>query len=338
MSPPPTAAAALAGLAGLVPHALRRHRRPLLAWAVLLALLLYFVSIHPRGASVGVFTAWANQSVALAFVAAGQTIVVLSSGIDLSIGAIMALANCAASELVQGGPLEVALGIAAVLLLGAVCGAVNGLVVVVGRIQPIVATLATGAVYTGIALLVRPTPGGAIADDLSEALTGDVGGLVPTSLLLLFGVIAAVWGPVRGSLLGRGILAVGSAENAAYMSGLPVDRAKIAAYTLAGLFAALGGLFLGLQTLSGDAASGLPYTLNSVAAVVLGGTLLSGGSGSVLGTVAGALILRTIGSLIFFTGLPPLAQPLFEGSVLLAAVALGATRLLNLRNRLELFR
>ncbi|MFK8250134.1 ABC transporter permease [Ancylobacter terrae] len=317
--------------------AARHHARPLAAFALLLALLVLFLSLHPRGASAAVMTIWANQGVALAFVAVGQTIVVLTRGIDLSIGAIMALANCAASALVQGTPLEVAFGVAAVVLIGAACGLANGLVIVAGRIQPIVATLATGAIISGLALLVRPTPGGSVDEALSDLFTGDVFG-VPTSLVLLGALTALVWGPVRASLTGRTIFAAGSAEGAAYMSGLPVNRAKVAAYVLAGIFAALGGLFLGFQTLSGDPAIGNAYTLNSVAAVVLGGTSLAGGAGSVLGSIAGALVLRTIGSVMFFAGVNPMAQPLFEGAVLLAAVGVGAFRLLRIRNRLEMFR
>jgi ribose transport system permease protein len=317
--------------------AARHNGRALAAWALLLALLFVFFSIHPRGASPGVITAWANQGVALAFVAVGQTIVVLTRGIDLSIGGIMALTNCAASALVNGSPAEVAFGVVTVVLLGAACGAVNGIIIVKARIQPIVATLATGAVFSGLALLIRPTPGGAIDETLSD-LTTDSIGMIPVSLVLLAGLVVLVWGPVRASLLGRSIFAAGSAETAAYMSGLPIDRAKIAAYALAGVFPAFGGLFLGFQTLSGDPAIGNSYTLNSVAAVVLGGTSLVGGAGSVAGTIAGALILRTIGSLMFFAGINPMAQPLFEGAVLLAAVALGALRLLKIRNRLEMFR
>lgn len=317
---------------------LRHHARTLLALGLLGVLLLAFLAIHPRGASAAVLTAWSNQGVALALVAIGQTLVVLTSGIDISIGAIMALSNCVASTLVQGNPTQVALGVAAVLLVGTLCGVTNGLIIVYARIQPIVATLATGTIYTGIALLVRPTPGGEVDAGLSDAMTGTLGDLVPTSLVVLGLVVLLVWEPLRRSLTGRTLFALGSAEQAAYMSGLSVDRAKIVAYATAGLFAAMGGLFLGFQTASGDAAIGLPYTLNSVAAVVLGGAALSGGAASVLGTIAGAFLLRTIGSLMFFTGVPPLAQPLFEGLVLICAVALGATRLLRIRNRLEIFR
>ena len=316
----------------------RHNARTLLALALLAGLLVAFLMIHPRGASPSVLTAWSNQGVALALVAIGQTIVVLTSGIDISIGAIMALSNCVASELVQGDPTQVALGVVAVLLVGTMCGMANGLIIVYARIQPIVATLATGTIYTGVALLVRPTPGGDVSGALSDAMTGTLGELIPTSLIALAVAVLLVWEPLRRSLTGRTLFALGSAEQAAYMSGLSVDRAKIVAYAAAGLFAAMAGLFLGFQTASGDAAVGLPYTLNSVAAVVLGGTALSGGVASVVGTIAGAFMLRTIGSLMFFTGVPPLAQPLFEGLVLICAVALGAFRLLRIRNRLEIFK
>lgn len=317
---------------------LRHHARTLLALGLLAVLLVAFFSVHPRGVSAAVFTAWSNQGVALALVAIGQTLVVLTSGIDISIGAIMALCNCVASELVRGSPAQVAFGVVTVLLVGTLCGVVNGVIIVYARIQPIVATLATGTIYAGVALLVRPTPGGEVDAGLSDAMTGTLGDLIPTSLVALALVVLLVWEPLRRTLTGRTMFALGSAEQAAFMSGLAVDRAKIVAYAMAGLFAAMAGLFLGFQTASGDAAIGLPYTLNSVAAVVLGGTALSGGVASVVGTIAGAFMLRTIGSLMFFTGVPPLAQPLFEGLVLICAVALGAARLLRIRNRLEVFK
>lgn len=315
---------------------LKTHGRTLFAWGVFAVLMGIFLSVHPRGATLGVFTTWSNQCAALALLAVGQTIVVLSKGIDLSIGPIMALTNCIASHLVNGSPTEVAFGVIIVILAGALCGLMNGLVVVIGKLQAIIATLATGAIITGLALLVRPIPGGDISIGLSDAFTMDAFGIVPSAVLVMAGAVA-IWYPIRRHPIGRSIIAVGSSEAAAEASGLNVARAKIAAYTLGGVFAALGGLFIGFQTLSGDPSIGLTYTLNSIAAVVIGGTMLTGGVGSVVGSIAGALVLRTIGSLIFFIGLQPLAQPLFEGTVLLIAVSFGATRLLKITNRMEVF-
>jgi ribose transport system permease protein len=293
---------------------------------------------HPRQVSVSLLTAASNKAVVLALMAMAQTVPVLTRGLDLSVGSMMMMAACASSELVNGSPGHVAFGVVAVLLVGMVAGAINGAIVVLGRIQPIIATLATGAVYFGIALLLRPTPGGDVSEGLSNALTYATFG-VPTTFLLLIGVLVVVWLPFRQSELGRGCYAVGSAEGAAYMSGVAVGRCKMAAYILAGLLAALAGLLLSLEALSGEASAPQAgaYTLNSIASVVVGGTSLFGGSGGMLGSVIGAFILRTIGDLLFVFDAPPLWQPLFEGVILLVAVSLGAVRVLRIRNRLERF-
>jgi len=140
-------------------------------------------------------------------------------------------------------------------------------------------------------------------------------------------------------VVGRAIYAVGSSEVAAYMSGVPVRSAKCAAYVLSGVLASMAGLFVTLVTYSGEAsaANGNTYTLYSIAAVVLGGVSLFGGSGNAVGAIFGALMFRTIGDLLFVFNVEPLWQPLFQGAVLMAAVCLGALRLLRIRNRLELY-
>jgi len=153
-------------------------------------------------------------------------------------------------------------------------------------------------------------------------------------------VVLLVWVPYRRSVSGRAALAIGSSEAAAYMSGVNIGRTKLIAYTLAGLLAAIGGLLLTFVTYSGEASStiGGVYTLNSIAAVVIGGTSLAGGAGTAIGSVFGALVLRTIGDLLFVFDLEPLWQPLFQGFILLAAVSLGSLQLLKVSNRLDLFK
>jgi ribose transport system permease protein len=340
--------------------ALAQNRAFAGACLLLLGLWLGYNLLHPRGFSAAVLVQNANESVAIGFVAMAQTVPVLMGGLDLSVGAVMTLANCIASTLVSGTPVQILLGILATLGAGTAFGLMNGLVVVYGRIQPIIATLATGAIAIGLALIIRPQPGGSIDDDLSWALTNqmldfaDTYGLadggaawwfaplapIPVPLILLVGVALAVWLPFRRSVTGRTVYAIGSAEGAAYMSGLPIVRAKIAAFTLAGFFAACGGLYLAIQTSSGnaDVAQAGAYTLNSIAAVVLGGTSLLGGIGGAIASLVGALILRIISFYFRILAIDPLLQPLIEGAVLLAAVSLGAVRTLRVRNRLELFR
>jgi len=264
---------------------------------------------------------------------------VLTSGIDLSVGAMFILTNCLASWIVVGSAGMTALGVAGVLLAGLACGAVNGAIVIFGRLQPIVATIASGAVYFGIALALRPNPGGDVNSDLADLLTGQLWGGIPASLVVLLAVVLTIWLPFRRSALGRAVYAVGSSEVAAYMSGLDTRRAKFASYTLSGLFAAMGGLMLTFFTYSGEASSAnaSTYTLNSIAAVVLGGVSLFGGTGSAVGAIFGALIFRTINDLLFVFDLDPLWQPLFLGIVLLISVCIGSVRLLRIRNRLDLF-
>jgi len=247
-----------------------RNRGPLLALGVFAVMFSVYLHEHPRQVSVSLLTAASNKAVVLAFMAMAQTVPVLTRGLDLSIGSIMMMAACASSELVNGSPGHVAFGVTVVLMVGLAAGAINGAIVVFGRIQPIIATLATGAIYFGIALWLRPTPGGDVNEGLSNALTYATFG-VPTTFLLLVAVLVFVWLPFRRSVLGRGCYAAGSAEGAAYMSGVALGRCKMAAYALAGLLAALAGLLLSLEALSGEASAPQAgaYTLNSIAAVVV---------------------------------------------------------------------
>jgi ribose transport system permease protein len=338
----------------------RQHAGILGALALFFVLYLFYQLSHPRGFTGQILIQNANEVFALALVSMAQTVPVLMAGLDLSVGAVMTLVGCIASHLVDGSPGEIALGIAACIAAGAVCGFANGCIVVYGRIQPIIATLATSAIYMGLALILRPTPGGRVQEDLSWAVTSDVRefaatfGLfdngeadwlqpfawIPVPLVLLALIILVVWMPFTRSVTGRTVYAVGSSESAAYMSGLPIMRAKLAAFTLAGLFAGLSGLFLALQTSSGNA--DIPqagaYTLNSIAAVVIGGTSLLGGTGSAIGSMIGAMVLRTISFNFRIFDVAPLLQPLFEGLVLLTAVSIGGLRLLRLKNKLEAFR
>lgn len=321
------------------PYWLREHRGTLLALAAFLLMFTIYAANHPAGLNANVAQTAANKGVLLAIVAMAQTLVVLTSGIDLSVGMVLVLANCLASTLVVGSPLQVAAGVVGVLATGALCGAINALIVIYGRLQPIVTTIATGAVYYGAALALRRVPGGDIDGTLGEALTGRLWGWLPASLVLLLALVLLIWVPYRRSEVGRAAYAIGSAEVAAYMSGVPIRRAKFMAYTLSGLLASIAGLFITCITSSGEAsaANGNTYTLYSIAAVVLGGVSLFGGSGSAIGAIFGALMFRTIGDLLFVFDLEPLWQPLFQGLVLAAAVCLGALRLLRVRNRLDLY-
>ncbi len=326
---------------------LAEQRGTLLAFGIFVVMFAIYLFYHPAVANRGftgavvanVLQTAANKGVLLAFVAMAQALVVLTAGIDLSVGMTFTLTNCLASWIVVGTPLQTGLGVVGVLAVGAACGALNGAIVVFGRLQPIVTTIATGAVYYGIALALRPYPGGSVNGDLADLLTGKVFNFFPASLVVLAVVVLVVWMPFSRSVTGRGAYAVGSSEVAAYMSGVPIKRSKFVAYTLSGVLAALGGLFLTFFTYTGEAAyaSGSGYTLFSIAAVVLGGVSLYGGTGSAIGAIFGALAFRTIGDLLFVFDFDPLWQPLFQGLVLMLAVSLTAFGLFRVRNRLDWF-
>ena len=235
----------------------------------------------------------------------------------------------------------------AALRVGALGGLINGVLVAYGRLQPIIVTLATGSIWTGIALYIRPSPGGFIPLEFSNLLAGTAFaepaslplGLtwstpIPKAAFVVAGLVI-FWLIFRRSRLATRIYAVGSSEGAAYLSGVNVQRAKLAAYTLAGFAAGCAGLINSAQTATGNALGGTIFTLNSIAAVVLGGAALAGGAGSYLGTLAGAYVIAIIPSVLQFYGVSSFYKDLVQGSVLLFAVALGAFGLLRVRNRMD---
>lgn len=318
---------------------LAAQRGILLALAIFLVMFAVYGWKQEVGLTASIINTAANKGALLALVAMAQTLPVITGGLDLSVGMIFVLTNCLASTIVVGGPLQTAVGIVAVLGVGLLCGAINGLIVVYGRLQPIIVTLATGAVYFGFALALRPEPGGSVNFELADLMTRSFY-KVPSSVILLVAVVLLIWIPYRRSVLGRAAYAIGSSEQAAYMSGVPIAKAKVLAYALAGLLSAIAGLLLTAITYSGaaKAALGADYTLNSIGAVVIGGTSLFGGSGSAIGSIFGAFVMRTVGDLLIVFDINPVLQPLFVGIVLLVAVSVGSLRLLRIKNKLELYR
>jgi ribose transport system permease protein len=312
-----------------------RNSRVLLAYLAMALLIGTYVVMLP---TFGVAQAESivNQGMTRTIAGLAQTLVVLTGGVDLSVGPLIALTNSIASALMSDNPLVTALVIVLVLGIGALCGFLNGALVAYGRLQPIVVTLATASIFTGCALFIRPQPGGYVPLWFSTALTRSVGGVLPSGLILI-GALVVGWLLFRRTRLATQIYAVGSSEGASYMSGISVVRAKLAAYTLAGLASAVAGLFFTAHTASGDALAGSVFTLDSVAAVVLGGTSLMGGRGGFIGTIAGAYVVAVIISVLFFFDIPQpqFYQSVFQGGILLVAVALGSLGILRVKNRLD---
>ena len=287
-------------------------------------LLVFTKLIQPNYGPAGV-RGLAISVLPLALAAVAQAIVVISGGIDLSIGSMMALTSVVSAVLMKDQPEAVGVAVVlGVLVLGAVLGAVNGGLVVLTRVPDIVVTLAMSFVWAGCALLVLATPGGGSAKWLRDLISGPLGNeWVPKALIVLIVVVAIIWIPVGRARLGLSIYAVGSNQLAAFRSGVPVGSTKVAAYVLTGVFAALAGLSLTASTGIGSPVPG-PYTLFSVAAVVLGGVSLAGGRGGVFGPIVGVLILSLIRSDMTFLSLDTNLALVAQGIILIGVVMVGS--------------
>jgi ribose transport system permease protein len=290
-----------------------------------LILLLAFTKLIQPSYGVTGIQGLANSVLPLALAAAGQAIVVISGGIDLSIGSMMALTSVVAAVLMKGQSDAFALlVVVGVLGLGLLLGAINGTVVVLTKVPDIVVTLAMSFVWAGCTLLVLRAPGGGAADWLKDLVLGSVGSeWIPRAAVLLVIVVAIIWLPVRRSRLGLSFFAIGSNQLAAFRSGVSVGRTKILAYAVMGLFAALGGLSLTASTGIGTPVPG-PYTLLSVAAIVLGGVSLAGGRGGVFGPIVAVVILQLIRTDMTFLNVNTNLATVLQGVILIGVVMVGS--------------
>jgi ribose transport system permease protein len=289
------------------------------------ALLLVFTKLIQPSYGVAGVQGLAISVLPLALAAAAQAVVVISGGLDLSIGSMMALTSVVAAVAMKDQSNEFGVAVViGVLVLGLVLGAINGTLVVLTRVPDIIVTLAMGFVWAGCALLVIARPGGAASPWLKDLVIGSLGiDFIPKAAVALIIVVAIIWLPVRRSRLGLSIYAVGSNQLAAFRSGVSVGRTKIAAYMLTGLFSALGGLSLTASTGIGTPTPG-PYTLLSVAAIVLGGVSLAGGRGGVFGPIVAVLILSLIRSDMTFMRLDTNLAVVVQGMILIGVVMVGS--------------
>ncbi|MET4634571.1 ABC transporter permease [Kaistia defluvii] len=257
----------------------------------------------------------------LALVAMAQAILMLTGGISLAIGALVSLGAVLAATTMTG-PLGVAGGTALVCLVGLGIGAATGVIVVRLRLPAIVVTLAGSFIIAGAALLVLPRPGGAMPPWLSDLLAGNT----PAAFGVLV-VVVLLWKLYLATPLGLSLYAAGENPVGAYRSGVPVDAARIAAYAISGLLCTGAGLFVAAQTGSGDPIIGNSFTLNSIAAAVLGGIGFLGGQGTMRGALAGSLLLSLMISVMFFLGFTPVAQYVAQGLIIIGAVAIPQFRM-----------
>jgi ribose transport system permease protein len=285
-------------------------------YLVLAGFLALYAFLFPGILSIGGAGRFVQNWFPMALVAAAQAIVMLTGGIDLSVGAMVGLGSVVAAT-TMAGSLGIAGGTCATLGMGALVGAAVGVIVAIGRYPAIIVTLATSFIIGGAALLILPRPGGFIPTALSEFLAGEHPTAVALLLLLVLG-----WKLYQAMPLGMALIAVGDNPLGAYRSGVATRTARIFAYALSGFLQAGAGLYVAAQTGSGDPVIGQPFTLAAIAAAVLGGVSFLGGQGTLRGALAGSLLMSVLINVMFFLNLPPVAQYVVQGLIIVVTVAL----------------
>jgi ribose transport system permease protein len=304
---------------------LRRYGWAAGVWLLLLLMIVYYSTLIPRFTAFQV-TSIAKNSLPAVYLALSQAVVVIAGGVDLGAGALMVLSNSVAANLMEGQPMWLVMVIAVGVVAGA--AALNGFVgyvIAVSGIPDIVVTLATLFIFTGVALMVLPSPGGGTNGGLRYIFTGSESGVgsnfwPPLIMIAIPTVLLAVW--LTRTRAGLAIYAVGSDDNAAHLSGVNIMRTKVTSYATGGAFAGLAGVALTTIANSGDPRfdNAVNGTLNSLAAVVLGGIILGGGMGSVLGAAGAGIVFFTLSPILTAMGVDPNTAQVVRGVVIVAVM------------------
>lgn len=264
-----------------------------------------------------------RQTSVNAIIAVGMTLVILTAGIDLSVGSILALTSAFAAAMV-GADLPVLIAIPAALLAGALLGGVSGAIIAKGKVQAFIATLVTMTALRGFTMVFtdgRPISTGFSENSDAFAVLGTGYWLgIPVPIWIMALVFALAWYLLNHTRLGRYIYALGGNESATRLSGINVDRVKIAVYTLCGSLSALAGLIVTSRLSSAQPTAGMGYELDAIAAVVVGGTSLMGGKGRIMGTLIGALIIGFLNNALNLLDVSSYYQMIAKAAVILLAV------------------
>ena len=262
------------------------------------------------------------------FIAFGMTFVILTGGIDLSVGSILALTSVIFVGLFTQMGVPVFLALVIAILLGAILGFINGVFITKGKLAPFIVTLATMTIYRGLTLVY--TDGRPIAGDRDSYLFEFLGrGLIlkiPFQVILFFIMFIILSIVLRKTAFGRKVYAVGGNEKASFIAGIKTDKVKIAIYTISGVMASIAGLILTSRLNSAGPQAGTSYEMDAIAAVVLGGTSMTGGKGSLTGTLIGVLILGVLNNGLNLLGVSSFYQQIVKGIVILLAVLIDRKR------------
>ena len=272
------------------------------------------------------------RAVPLLAVSTGQTIVLLGAGIDLSVGAVLALATTVASVSLS---VNIVGGVLLVLVCGMLVGLINGVGVTQLKINPFIMTIGTTIITGGIALYIRPYPGGTIPLEYVNVTLARIGTfpLTPCILAVLVFLLGLIG--LRKTRFGRHLYAVGGNIEASRLAGIHTNGILIGSYVVSGFFAALAGLYMTARISCGDPAVGAPYQMESIAAAVLGGTALTGGRGGMGGTIIGVLLLAMLGNVFNLLDINIYWQNILRGIILISVVIFSQLRARKLRPHIQ---
>lgn len=298
---------------------LKRNEVISIVYTILVGIIIIGTLINPlliKGRNIGNIL---EQATALGFVSIGQTVVILTGGIDLSVGAIISLTDCILSVIMHDNIFSLIVSLVLVMVMGAFIGAVNGMGITKLKIPPFVMTLGMMSVINGVALKFRPIPGGEIPFHFATFLTSrfyiiPLGTLI-WAILLWVNILL-----LTRTRFGRNIYAVGGNEQTAELSGISTSKIKIGAYVISGFFASLAGIYVAARMGTGDPTVGSQFSLDSITAVVLGGISLFGGRGSLVGTIAAVFILSILSNILNLAGVMSFYQYVLKGAILLVTV------------------
>ena len=264
-----------------------------------------------------------RQVAANGFIAFGMTFVILTGGIDLSVGSTLALSSALTAGFIANG-MNVAVSVLLGLLSGTILGAINGLLISKGNMAPFIATLATMTIYRGATLVyTKGNPITGLGDSFFFSFIGRGYVLgIPFPVILLFIMFLVLFVLLHRTAFGRKTYAIGGNEKAAFVAGVKIDKIKILIYSLSGLMASISGMIITSRLNSAQPTAGQAYEMDAIAAVVLGGTSLSGGKGRIFGTLVGALIIGTLNNGLNLLGVSSFYQQIVKGIVIVIAVLL----------------
>jgi len=298
---------------------IKRNRNTILIWIVLLITMIVSALVSESFTNPRNFPNIMRQSAALMLVGIGQTLIMLTGGIDLSVGSTVSLTVVIMAALMKPTPESMIASLIAGLFVGLFVGFVNGTIVNRFKLAPFMVTLATLSIVQGLALQFRQNPQATIPREFSPFFIDEFLG-IPIPFLIILGSTLIAWIGLRYTRLGRHFYAVGSNEMATRLSGMSTDRIKLLAFMLCGLMASLGGVFIAARSRAGDPFIGEGFAFDSITVTILGGTSLLGGSGSVWVTLAGVWILTILSNVLNLTGVPANYQFVVKGVLLVIAV------------------